>query len=53
MTVEGANVASSFLASMFGASTANPVFICSLPNSDAKDREPGERKVTTIMSKLS
>ena len=47
MTVEGANVASSFLASMFGASTANPVFICSLPNSDAKDREPGERKVTT------
>jgi RecA-family ATPase len=47
MRVEGANVASSFLASMFGASTANPVFICSLPNSDAKDREAGERKVTT------
>ena len=47
MTVEGANIASSFLANMFGASTGNPVFICSLPNSDAKDREPGERKVTT------
>src|SRR5262249_38439545 len=47
MRGEGANIASSFLASMFGASTANPVFICSLPNRDAKDREAGERTVTT------
>jgi hypothetical protein len=30
MTIEGANIASAFLANMFGASTANPVFICSL-----------------------
>ena len=46
MTVEGANIASTFLASMFGASTANPVFICSLPNSDARDRKSGERHVS-------
>jgi hypothetical protein len=47
VTVEGANVASTFLADMFGASTATPVFICSLPNADAREREPGERHVAT------
>jgi hypothetical protein len=47
MTVEGANVASKFLADVFGPSTAAPVFICSLPNADAHEREPGERHVAT------
>jgi hypothetical protein len=47
MTVEGANVASMFLAAMFGASTAAPVYISSLPNTDARDREPGERHIAT------
>jgi hypothetical protein len=47
MTVEGANVASAFLADMFGPSTAAPVFICSLPNADARERESGERHVAT------
>src|SRR5262249_44825795 len=47
MTVESVNIASTFLADMFGASTAAPVFICSLPNADARDCEPGERHVTT------
>jgi hypothetical protein len=46
MTVESTNnIASAFLADVFGASTVAPVFICSLPNSDARDREPGERHV--------
>jgi hypothetical protein len=47
MSVEGAKIASKFLADMFGASTAAPVFICSLPNADARDREVGERHVIT------
>ncbi|MGB6766749.1 MAG: DNA-primase RepB domain-containing protein, partial [Methyloceanibacter sp.] len=47
MTVESANIASTFLADMFGASTAAPVYISSLPNADAKEREPGERHVAT------
>jgi hypothetical protein len=47
MTVEGANIASTFLADVFGPSTAAPVFICSLPNSEAREREPGERHVRT------
>jgi hypothetical protein len=47
MTVEGVNIASTFLADMFGASTAAPVFICSLPNADARERDPGERHVAT------
>jgi RecA-family ATPase len=47
MTVEGAHIASEFLKSMFGASTAAPVYICSLPNSDAEGREVGERHVAT------
>jgi hypothetical protein len=47
VTVEGANSASTFLAGMFGASTAAPVFICSLPNADARERERGERHVAT------
>ena len=47
MTVEGANVASTFLADMFGPSTAASVYISSLPNTDARDREPGERHVAT------
>jgi hypothetical protein len=47
VTVEGVNVASTFLADMFGPSTVAPVFICSLPNADAREREPGERHVAT------
>jgi hypothetical protein len=48
MTVEApSNVASNFLASMFGASTSEPVYICSLPNDDARDREPSERRLKT------
>jgi P4 family phage/plasmid primase-like protien len=34
-----------FLANMFGSSTADPVFVCSLPNE--KGSGPGERFVTT------
>jgi P4 family phage/plasmid primase-like protien len=45
--VEGAGIASNFLADMFGASTIAPVFICSLPNADAPSGEPGERHVVT------
>jgi hypothetical protein len=48
MTIESTDsVASVFLADVFGASTVAPVFICSLPNSDAGDCEPGERHVVT------
>ena len=48
MTVESVNmVASHFLADMFGASTAAPVYISSLPNADAREREVGERHVAT------
>ena len=48
MTVENAeNVASAFLADVFGASTVAPVFICSLSNADAPAREPRERHVAT------
>ena len=48
MTVESAeNVASVFLADIFGASTVAPVFICSLPNADAPAGEPRECHVAT------
>jgi P4 family phage/plasmid primase-like protien len=47
MAVEHAGIASNFLASMFGGSTASPVYISSLPNQDARDREPGERHLVT------
>jgi hypothetical protein len=47
MTAGGANIASAFLADVFGPSTIAPVFICSLANADARDREPGERHVAT------
>ena len=46
MTVEGANIASNFLANMFGASTGMPVYISSLRNSDAL-HEGSEKKVAT------
>jgi hypothetical protein len=48
MTVADTNtVASAFLADMFGAATVAPVYLSSLPNADAKEREPGERHVAT------
>jgi AAA domain/RepB DNA-primase N-terminal domain len=49
MPIEGADnsIASDFLADMFGASTAAPVFICSMPNADAPAGEPRERHVAT------
>jgi hypothetical protein len=47
MTVADTNIASAFLADMFGPATVAPVFICSLPNADAREREPGERHVAT------
>lgn len=36
-----------FLSAMFGDATDLPVYISSLPNGDAKDREPGERSIAT------
>jgi len=45
--VEHAGIASAFLADVFGCSTAEPVYISSLPNDDARGREPGERHVVT------
>jgi P4 family phage/plasmid primase-like protien len=36
-----------FVTSVFGPGTAAPVFVTSLPNGDAKDREPGEKYVMT------
>ncbi len=51
MPVEGAeNIASDFLRDLFGASTAAPVYLASLPNVDARDREVGERHVATRQS---
>ena len=41
------NIASKFLASMFGATTAAPVWVSSLANADAKGHAVGERHVTT------
>jgi hypothetical protein len=37
-----------FIADMFGASTSGAVFVCSLPNADARGSdEPGEQHVIT------
>src|SRR3954452_24979085 len=36
-----------FIREVFGPLTENPVFISSLPNADARVREPGERHVIT------
>ena len=52
MTVEHTGIASNFLASVFGGSTVNPVYISSLPNQDAREREPGERHLVTREFKL-
>jgi hypothetical protein len=47
MSVEFSAIASKFLANVFGSSTNEPVYLASLPNSDARDREVGERPVAT------
>jgi P4 family phage/plasmid primase-like protien len=39
--------ASDFLVAVFGPVSSAPVFLCSLPNADARDREKGERYVLT------
>lgn len=46
---EGASLAlpSAFLASLFGAYTDTPIFLCSLPNADARDRESNPRELLT------
>lgn len=36
-----------FIKNVFGPVTENPVYVSSLPNSDARDREPGEKHVMT------
>lgn len=41
------NAAVEFVTSVFGPGTSAPVFVTSLPNGDAKDREPGEKYVMT------
>jgi hypothetical protein len=43
----GSNIASTFLADVFGVSTSEPVFLSSLPNADARDRQPSERRLAT------
>jgi AAA domain/RepB DNA-primase from phage plasmid len=45
--VDGADIASNFLADFFGAATHSPVYLSSLPNADTKGREIGERRVLT------
>lgn len=42
-----AEQAIAFVTGVFGPGTIAPVFVTSLPNSDAKDREPGEKYVLT------
>lgn len=41
------DLAVQFLTSVFGPVTEQHVYVCSLANSDAKDREAGEKKVLT------
>src|SRR5829696_2300691 len=36
-----------FIREIFGPVTECPVFICSLPNADARGREPGEKYIIT------
>lgn len=36
-----------FIRQVFGPGTTEQVYICSLPNDDARDREPGEKRVLT------
>jgi putative DNA primase/helicase len=38
---------SEFIKEMFGASTSADVYICSLPNSDSRETEPGEKHIVT------
>jgi hypothetical protein len=40
-------VAADFIADVFGGSTTEPVFLSSLPNADARAREPSERRLAT------
>jgi len=48
MADESPHPGSAFLASLFGPSTVNPVFVCSLLNAEARGSEPiNERFVTT------
>src|ERR1700730_12267702 len=47
MTVESSHPATRFLVDMFAASTAAPVYLCSLPNHDADQPHSGERHVAT------
>ena len=47
MVEEAGNIASSFLAGMFGPSTEGPVYVASRPNNDAPADEPRERRVMT------
>src|SRR5262249_19005953 len=48
MADESPHPGSAFLASLFGPSTVNPVFVCSLLNAEAKGSEPvNERFVAT------
>lgn len=41
------SVPATFLKSMFGDTTVLPIYLSSLPNGDAKDRQPGEQHVAT------
>jgi hypothetical protein len=43
----GSKIASNFIADVFGPSTTEPVFLSSLPNADARDRQPPERRLAT------
>src|SRR5215510_12433034 len=48
MADESPHPGSTFLASLFGPSTVNPVFVCSLLNAEARGSEPlNARFVTT------
>jgi hypothetical protein len=48
MADEQTHIGATFLAGMFGSSTTNPVFVCSLLNAEAKGSEPiNERFVAT------
>jgi P4 family phage/plasmid primase-like protien len=44
---DGAESPSAFIANFFGAYTAAPIFITSLPNTDARGREGGPRETLT------
>lgn len=41
------SVPAAFLKSMFGDTTELPIYLSSLPNGDAKDRQPGEQHAAT------